>query len=115
MTREYYVNNTGNQINEFLSSILFHISSNHYLNLPYKQFYKGEYIQELAEKCFENFKYIFDPPKLSKDEELQIVNFAIENLVNQSLKTLKDSGINFDQITYETSIVEKTFQRSLRN
>ena len=107
VTREYYVNNTGNQINEFLSSILFHISSNHYLNLPYKQFYKGEYIQELAEKCFDNFKYIFDSPKLSKDEELQIVNFAIENLVNQSLKTLKDSGINFDQITYETSIVEK--------
>ena len=38
---------------------------------------------------------------------MQIVNFAIENLVNQSLKTLKHSGINFDQITYETSIVEK--------
>ena len=107
VTREYYVNNTGNQINEFLSSILFHISSKHNLNLPYQQFYKGDYIQELAEKCFENFKNIFDSPKLSKDEELQIVNFAIENLVNQSLKTLKDSGINFDQITYETSIVEK--------
>ena len=107
VTREYYVNNTGNQINEFLSSILFHISSKHNFNLPYQQFYKGDYIQELAEKCFENFKNIFDSSKLSKDEELQIVNFAIENLVNQSLKTLKDSGINFDQITYETSIVEK--------
>jgi len=107
VTREYYVNNTGNQINEFLSSILFHISSKHNLNLPYQQFYKGDYIQELAEKCFENFKNKFDSPKLSKDKELQIVNFAIENLVNQSLKTLKDSGINFDQITYETSIVEK--------
>ena len=107
VTREYYVNNTGNQINEFLSSILFHISSKHNLNLPYQQFYKGDYIQELAEKCFENFKNIFDSPKLSKDEELKIVNFAIENLVNQSLKTLKHSGINFDQITYETSIVEK--------
>jgi len=107
VTREYYVNNTGNQINEFLSSILFHISSKHNLNLPYQQFYKGEYIQELAEICFENFKNIFESPKLSKDEELQIVNFAIENLVNQSLKTLKDSGIDFDQITYETSIVEK--------
>ena len=107
VTREYYVNNTGNQINEFLSSILFHISSKHNLNLPYQQFYKGDYIQELAEKCFENFKNIFESTKLSKDEELQIVNFAIENLVNQSLKTLKDSGINFDQITYETSIVEK--------
>ena len=107
VSREYYVNNTGNQINEFLSSILFHISSKHNLNLPYQQFYKGDYIQELAEKCFENFKIIFESPKLSKDEELQIVNFAIENLVNQSLKTLKDSGIDFDQITYETSIVEK--------
>jgi len=107
VTREYYVNNTGNQINEFLSSILFHISSKHNLNLPYKQFYKGEYIQELAEKCFDNFKNIFDSPKLSKDEELQIVNFAIENLVNQSLKTLKNAGISFDQITYETSIVGK--------
>jgi len=105
--REYYVNNTGNQINEFLSSILFHISSKHNFNLPYQQFYKGDYIQELAEKCFENFKNIFKSTKLSKDEELQIVNFAIENLVNQSLRTLKDSGINFDQITYETSIVEK--------
>ena len=107
VTREYYVNNTGNQINEFLSSIPFHISSKHNLNLPYQQFYKGDYIQELAEKCFENFKNLFDSPKLSKDEELQIVNFAIENLVNQSLKTLKHSGINFDQITYETSIVKK--------
>ena len=107
VTREYYVNNTGNQINEFLSSILFQISSKNNLNSPYKQFYKGEYIQELAEKCFENFKNIFDSSKLSKDDELQIVNFAIENLVKQSLKTLKDSGINFDQITYETSIVEK--------
>ena len=107
VTREYYVNNTGNQINEFLSSILFHISSKHNFNLPYQQFYKGDYIQELAEKCFENFKNIFETTKLSKDEELKIVNFAIENLVNQSLKTLKDSGINFDQITYETSIVEK--------
>lgn len=107
VTREYYVNNTGNQINEFLSSILFHISSKNNLNLPYQQFYKGDYIQELAEKCFENFKNIFESPKLSKDEELQIVNFAIENLVNQSLKTLKDSGINFDHIAYETSIVEK--------
>ena len=105
--REYYVNNTGNQINEFLSSILFHISLKHKLNLRYQQFYKGDYIQELADKCFDNFKNIFDSSELSKDEEIQIVNFAIENLVNQSLRTLKDSGINFDQITYETSIVEK--------
>src|SRR5210317_372529 len=66
--REYYVNNTGNQINEFLSSILFHISLKHKLNLRYQQFYKGDYIQELADKCFDNFKNIFDSSELSKDE-----------------------------------------------
>ena len=42
--REYYVNNTGNQINEFLSSILFSISEAHSLSLPYQQYYKGDYI-----------------------------------------------------------------------
>ena len=51
MTREYYVNNTGNQINEFLSSFFFNFLK-YNLNLEYKQFYKGDYIQELAEKCY---------------------------------------------------------------
>ena len=107
VTREYYVNNTGNQINEFLSSILFHISSIHHLDLPYKQFYKGDYIKDLAEKCFENFQDIFKSKKISKEQELKIVNYAIEKLVNLSIQTLEKSGIVFDQVSYETSIVEK--------
>ena len=107
VTREYYVNNTGNQINEFLSSILFHISSIHHLDLPYKQFYKGDYIKDLAEKCFENFQDIFKSKQISKEQELKIVNYAIEKLVNLSIQTLQKSGIVFDQVSYETSIVEK--------
>ena len=107
VTREYYVNNTGNQINEFLSSILFHISSIHHLDLPYKQFYKGDYIKDLAEKCFENFQDIFKSKQISKEQELKIVNYAIEKLVNLSIQTLQKSGIVFDQVAYETSIVEK--------
>ncbi|MDB0033874.1 arginine--tRNA ligase [Alphaproteobacteria bacterium] len=107
VTREYYVNNTGNQINEFLSSILFHISSIHHLDLSYKQFYKGDYIKDLAEKCFENFQDIFKSKQISKEQELKIVNYAIENLVNLSIQTLQKSGIVFDKVSYETSIVEK--------
>ena len=107
VTREYYVNNTGNQINEFLSSILYHISSIHNLGLPYKQFYKGDYIQDLAEKCFENFKDIFKSKLISKEQELKIVNYAIEYLVVLSIQTLEGSGIVFDQVSYETSIVKK--------
>ncbi len=106
VTREYYVNNTGNQINEFLSSILYSISHTHNLNLNEKQFYKGDYINDIAKSCYEKFKPLFDN-KLSFDEKNNIVNYAIENLVNQTLQTLGTAGIKFDQISYETTIMDK--------
>ena len=106
VTREYYVNNTGNQINEFLSSILYSISNTYNLNLNEKQFYKGDYINDIAKNCYEKFKPLFDN-KLSFDEKNNIVNYAIENLVNQTLQTLGTAGIKFDQISYETTIMDK--------
>ncbi len=106
VTREYYVNNTGNQINEFLSSILYSISHTNNLNLNEKQFYKGDYINDIAKNCYEKFKPLFDN-KLSSDEKNNIVNYAIENLVNQTLQTLGTAGIKFDQISYETTIMDK--------
>ena len=106
VTREYYVNNTGNQINEFLSSILYSISHTYNLNLNEKQFYKGDYINDIAKNCYEKFKPLFDN-KLSFDEKNNIVNYAIENLVNQTLQTLGTAGIKFDQISYETTIMGK--------
>ncbi len=106
VTREYYVNNTGNQINEFLSSILYSISHTHNLNLNEKQFYKGDYINDIAKNCYEKFKPLFGN-KLSSEEKNNIVNYAIENLVNQTLQTLGTAGIKFDQISYETTIMDK--------
>ena len=108
VTREYYVNNTGNQINEFLSSILYSISHTNNLNLNEKQFYKGDYINDIAKNCYEKFKPIFDN-KLSSDEKNNIVNYAIENLVNQTLQTLSTAGIKFDQISYETTMMDKGY------
>ena len=107
VTREYYVNNTGNQINEFLSSILFSISIKYNLNLEFKQFYKGDYINDIAETCYIKFQDVFKKKSIDKKSQLEIVNFAIDSLVNQSIQTLKNLGINFDQITYETSIMKK--------
>ena len=52
VNREYYVNNTGNQIKEFMSSILFSISNKKNLSLKYDQFYKGDYIEDIAEICY---------------------------------------------------------------
>ena len=108
VTREYYVNNTGNQINEFLSSILYSISNKNNLSLDENQFYKGDYINDIANNCYENFKSLFNK-ELSPSDRINIVNFAIENLVNQTLQTLSSAGINFDEISYETNIMEKEY------
>ena len=108
VTREYYVNNTGNQINEFLSSILYSISNKNNLSLDENQFYKGDYINDIANNCYENFKSLFNK-ELSPSDRINIVNFAIENLVNQTIQTLSSAGINFDEISYETNIMEKEY------
>ena len=108
VTREYYVNNTGNQINEFLSSILYSMSNKNNLSLDENQFYKGDYINDIANNCYENFKPLFNK-ELSPSDRINIVNFAIENLVNQTIQTLGSAGINFDEISYETNIMEKEY------
>ena len=107
VTREYYVNNTGNQIKEFVSSILFKISEKNKLNLTYPQYYKGEYIQIIADNCYDQFNSLINFKDLKEDDEINIVNFAIKSLVKQSIETLNETGIKFDQITYETNIVNK--------
>ena len=107
VTREYYVNNTGNQIKEFVSSILFKISEKNKLNLTYTQYYKGEYIQIIADNCYDQFNSLINFKDLKEDDEINIVNFAIKSLVKQSIETLNEIGIKFDQISYETDIVNK--------
>ena len=107
VTREYYVNNTGNQIKEFVSSILFKISEKNILNLTYPQYYKGEYIQIIADNCYDQFNSLINFKDLKEDDEINIVNFAIKSLVKQSIETLNEIGIKFDQISYETDIVNK--------
>ena len=107
VTREYYVNNTGNQIKEFVSSILFKISEKNKLNLIYPQYYKGEYIQIIADNCYDQFNSLINFKDLKEDDEINIVNFAIKSLVKQSIETLNETGIKFDQISYETDIVNK--------
>ena len=115
VTREYYVNNTGNQIREFVSSILFKISEKNKLNLTYTQYYKGEYIQTIANNCYDHFNLLINFNDLKEEDELNIVNFAIKSLVEQSIETLEETGINFDQISYETDIMNKRLLPELIN
>jgi arginyl-tRNA synthetase len=92
-----------------LSSILFSISEKNNLELKYKQFYKGDYIEGIADVCYQKFYKLFNKKDFSADEELIIVNYAIENLVNDSIEILKKSGIYFNTISYETDIMKGNY------
>jgi arginyl-tRNA synthetase len=52
---------------------------------------------------------LFNKKDFSVDEELIIVNYAIENLVNDSIEILKKSGIYFNTISYETDIMKGNY------
>ena len=106
VNREYYVNNTGNQIHEFLSSILFSISKKNNLNLNFKQFYKGDYINEIADICHKKFNEQINN-NLSSEIQQKIVNFAVNSLLEKSLEVLSKCNITFDTISYETDILNK--------
>ena len=115
VTREYYVNNTGNQIKEFVSSVLFKISEKYKLNLNYSQHYKGEYIQTIADNCYDQFNNSIQFNSINEEDEINLANFAIKSLVEESIKTLKQTGIKFDQISYETDIMDKDLLTEIIN
>jgi arginyl-tRNA synthetase len=115
VTREYYVNNTGNQIKEFVSSVLFKISEKYKLNLNYSQHYKGDYIQTIADNCYDQFNNSIQFNSINEEDEINLANFAIKSLVEESIKTLKQTGIKFDQISYETDIMDKDLLTEIIN
>jgi arginyl-tRNA synthetase len=89
ITSEYYVNDAGNQIR--LLGISVYLSAreilNHNVEWP-EEFYKGEYIKELAQKAIEIFgkdyfnddNHIEELSTWAKDEMLEVIKQDIKNL-----------------------------------
>lgn len=92
VTKEFYINDAGNQINKLGQS--FKIRCQQVLGsdiiLP-EESYHGEYLKDLAQECIkENGKDI-----LSKPDSF-FSSYAKEKLLNLLKQTLKDYGIEFD-------------------
>ncbi|MCK4739282.1 MAG: arginine--tRNA ligase, partial [Deltaproteobacteria bacterium] len=113
VTREYYINDVGNQMNTLGRSLKYR-----YLELlggtePFPDdHYKGEYMKDIAKDFITKFG---DKYKDSKDEELTEVftSFASDSILSGIKKDLKDFGITFDQWFSEEKLhreklVEKT-------
>lgn len=113
VTREYYVNNAGSQI-DILGKSLF----KRYLQLFGKSTefnnneYPGEYLIDIAKliKNIDDNKWIDDN---SINRESYFKDFAVKHLINIIKNDLKLLNINFDKFSFETDIVNSNIIEDL--
>jgi len=107
VTKEYYVNDFGVQIENFVKSVYFRILE---LTLNKKfpddvNLYPGDYILDIAKKIIEQKKIIdfskFESIKIKLTEES--LKFSME-LIKSDLNLL---GIEHDQFVYESDLIKK--------
>jgi len=107
VTKEYYVNDYGGQIKNFVYSVYYRILEILYKK-PFpniKDLYPGDYIIDIAKKIiekeniknFNNFDKIYN--KLSKASLKQSIN-----LITQNLNLL---GVKHDNFVYESKLIEE--------
>ena len=107
VTKEYYINDYGNQITNFTKSVFFRIREIKYNEkfIPKTDLYPGEYIIEIGKKIINSFK----------NERFDNFDLSYNLLKKESLKhsmdlirfDLKKLGIEHDIFFSETELVEK--------
>ncbi len=106
VTKEYYVNDYGNQISHFTKSVYFRIKEilyNETFPIDDKELYPGDYLIDIANKIisknkdldFKNFESVSEKlKKLSIQESLKLIKINLENL-----------GIKHDNFASETDVI----------
>ena len=112
ITKEYYINDAGNQINVLINSILFHIENlvNQTNKKIAKDMYPGKYLFYIAK----DVKKFADDNNLPYTSE-KIKLHAVYLILNDIKKDLGKLGVNHDQFISEKKIstedkVKKTIQ-----
>ena len=106
VTKEYYINDYGNQIINFVKSVFLRIREIKYNEkfIPKEDLYPGEYIIEIGKKIIES----------NKNEKFDDFNESLKLLKKESLKhsmnliksDLKKLGIEHDNFFSETKLIE---------
>jgi len=106
VTKEYYVNDYGNQISHFTKSVYLRIKEvlyNETFPIDDKELYPGDYLIDIAKKIisknkdldFKNFESVSEKlKKLSIQESLKLIKINLENL-----------GIKHDNFASETEVI----------
>ena len=106
VTREYYVNDTGTQINILGKSLY-----KRYLQLLGEQIeiekdeYPGDYLIKIAKNILDNHKNEIIKKNI-KDKDIFFKNYAVKEIIKTIKIDLKNLGILFDTYTHESSIID---------
>ena len=108
--KEYYVNDAGNQIDLYVSSVKSKIYENFNQSFPFpKDGYKGKNIEIIGEKVIKKLQ--ITESNLTKIDDKEIKDAAINLTLNVIKKDLIDLGIEYDNWFYESSLfTNKTIQ-----
>ena len=103
ITAEYYINDAGTQM-EMLATSLYLAAKEHIykeeVEYP-EQFYRGEYLFDIADKCVEKYgKDVFKDE--TKQQELAL--FAKDEVMKIIISDLADLGVVFDTFVSEKSL-----------
>ena len=107
VTKEYYINDYGNQIKNFVESVYLRIREIKFNEkFPFKEnLYPGDYIKEIALNILENHKEVkFDN---FKDCFEELRKLSLEGSMSLIKKDLKHLGISHDNFFSETELVKK--------
>ena len=107
VTKEYYINDYGNQIKNFVESVYLRIKEIKFNEkFPFKEnLYPGDYIKEIALNILENHKEVkFDN---FKDCFEELRKLSLEGSMSLIKKDLKYLGISHDNFFSETELVKK--------
>ena len=104
VTREYYVNDVGGQIDKLGESILYWIKNADRADVPPPDGYQGEYVKELATKAQKQFE-----KQLKTTEEAEAVRllgkYGIDQMTLEIKRDCIDMGIQFDSWVHEKTIL----------
>ena len=107
VTKEYYINDYGNQIKNFVESVYLRIREIKFNEkFPLKEnLYPGDYIKEIASNILKNHKeFKFDN---FKDCFEELRKLSLERSMSLIKKDLKHLGISHDNFFSETELVKK--------
>tara|TARA_Y100001978_G_scaffold118894_1_gene106015 strand:- start:72 stop:1784 length:1713 start_codon:yes stop_codon:yes gene_type:complete len=109
VTREYYINDAGEQIKRLEKTILFYLKKNTLSNEFTDDLYPGDYLKKISKKVTGDSNYSIENKNV--DLKKMVVDFVMDDIK----KDLKSLRIKFDNFASEKKIADKKNVENLKN